>query len=53
MTALERIAEAAARLVTATDEDDFAHALAELRDEVAESPVHTVYTNELIGGYTT
>lgn len=51
MSAMERIYEAARRLVTADDEDEFLHALAELRDEVAEPATATVYTNELIGGY--
>lgn len=50
MSAMERIAEAAYRLVTATDENEFAHALCELRDEVAEPATETTYTNELIGG---
>lgn len=51
MSAMERIAEAVYRLVTAADEDEFAHALTELRDEVAEPATETAYTNELIGGY--
>jgi hypothetical protein len=48
---LERIYEAAHRLVTATDEDEYLHALTELRDEIAEPATTTVYTNTLIGGY--
>lgn len=51
MNGLDRIADAAYRLVTAADEDEFAHALCELRDEVAEPATCTAYTNTLIGGY--
>lgn len=51
MSTLYRIADAAHRLVTAADEDEYLHALAELRDEVAEPATCTTYTNMLIGGY--
>lgn len=51
MSAMERIAEAARRLVEAGDEDEFLHALSELRDEIAEEPTAAAYTNLLIGGY--
>lgn len=34
MTELERIAEAATRLITATTEDEYVHAYAELCDEL-------------------
>lgn len=52
MSELERIYEAAHRLVTATCEDEYLDALAELRDEIAEPATGTVVVNTLIGGYT-
>lgn len=52
MSELERIYEAARRLVTAVDEDEYLHALTELRDEIAEPATATVVVNTLIGGYT-
>lgn len=51
MSAMERIAEAAQRLIESADEHEFLHALAELRDEIAADANATAYTNLLIGGY--
>jgi len=40
MTALERIAEAATRLVTATTEDEYLHAYSELCAELGHDEAH-------------